>query len=246
MIQCSNCGKEIDEGQNFCPYCAAPNAAAADADEARGASASPSGLQVSAGGGRSPFLEASDLEPPRAVPLASFGDSVSTGDRAQRKLLLVVGSASVVMLALIAVVLATGPGRRWLSSLSGPPQAEALPNALRAGNPEFEQYREKVFLDFDADEDASQSPRPIGDVILTMRPTIRNFTGRTISGLEVRAAGYDLEGQVVRERTFVLIPKRQSALEPNKTMTPDLVMEGVRPDNIPASLKMEVTGVTFK
>ncbi|HEX5709643.1 MAG TPA: zinc-ribbon domain-containing protein [Pyrinomonadaceae bacterium] len=249
MILCSNCGKEIEEGQNFCPYCAAPTAVGGGtkAAEASGATrvAEGSGLEV-ARGERSPFLDESDLEPPRAVPLASFGDAATTGDRAQRKLFVVVGVASVALIALIALVLATGPGRAWLSSIGGRAQPDSLANALRPGNPEFEQYREQVFLDFDADEDAVQQARPLGDVILRLKPTVRNFTGRTINGLEVRAAGYDLDGQVVKERTFVLIPKRQSTLEPNKTMTTELMIEGVRPDNIPASLKVEVTGVTFR
>lgn len=234
---CSNCGKEIEDGQNFCPYCAAPTGATR-----AGASA----LQTSARGERGPFLRESDLEPPRAVPLASFGERNETGDRAQRKLFFVVGAASVALLALAALVLATDRGRAWLSGFGSRGQTETLAGALRPGNPEFEQHRDKVFVDFDADQDATQSPRPIGDVVIEMHPTIRNFTGRTINGLELRAAGYDLEGQPVKERTFLVIPRRQSALEPNKTMTPSLLLEGVSPNNIPASLKVEVTGVTFK
>jgi zinc-ribbon domain len=253
---CSNCGKEIEEGQNFCPYCAAP--VGGDAPEGRAGAAAdtgatggwtstePTGLQPTPRGERSPFLTESDLEPPRAVPLSSFGERTEGDARAQRKLFVVVGAASVALIALIAGLLATDRGRAWLSGLGGRTQAETLAGALRPGSPEFEQYRNGIHVDFEADDDAFQSPRPIGDVVIEMRPTIRNLTGRTINGLELRAAGYDLDGQVVKERTFVVIPRRQSELEANKTMTPSLLIEGVSPNNVPASLKIEVTGVTFK
>jgi hypothetical protein len=101
-------------------------------------------------------------------------------------------------------------------------------------------------VDFNADDDATTAGRPIGDTVITMRPTIRNFTNRTLNGLELRAAGYDISGRVVKGRNFVIIPGRQSELEPNKTMSPSLVLEGVKQGEMPASLRVEVTAFRFK
>ena len=121
-----------------------------------------------------------------------------------------------------------------------------LENALRAGAPEFAQARERVVIDFIPDQDAFESPRPAGDIVMTLRPKIRNFTGRTINGLELHAIGLDLSGNVVKERYIIAIPTRQSELAPNKTLVVPITFEGIKKDNVPASLKVELSGVKFK
>ena len=70
---------------------------------------------------------------------------------------------------------------------------------------------------------------------------MRNFTGRTVSGLEFRIAGVDLKGNVIRERIAV----NQDEIEPNKIHTPPLSINFPQ-DNRPADLKLELTGVRFK
>lgn len=240
MIRCSNCGKEAEAGQNFCPYCAQPLADA----EAREWDAPAGALQPSARG-RGRFLQQEDLEPPSVVPLSSFDERRGETDKSQRKLFLIVGAASAVVLAGLILLFSTEAGRSLLPS-SGASRTERLEGALRPGSTEFDQALGRIFLDFTPDEDATTSPRPIGDTVVQMKPTIRNFTGRTINGLELRAAGYDIGGQVVKERTFVVIPTRQAELEPNKTFSPSLLLEGISQNTMPASLKVEITGVRFK
>lgn len=240
MTLCSNCGKEVEAGQNFCPYCAEPVRAGDAAPTAPGA------MQV-AGEGRGRFLRSEDLEPPSVVPLSSFEDRRDESDRSQRKLFIVVGIASAVLLAGLVGLFSTNTGKGLLQRATGGPRVDRLEGALRPGSPEFDQYREKVFLDFDPDGgDAGTSERPIGDVVVMMKPTIRNFTGRTLNGLELRAAGLDLGGEVIRERTFVIIPGRQNELEPNKTISPSLLIEGVPKTATIARLRIEVTGFRFK
>lgn len=120
-----------------------------------------------------------------------------------------------------------------------------LENALRPDSPEFAEYRDRLVVEFNADEDALRGERALGDVVITMNPTVRNFTGRTINGLELRAAGYDLAGQQIKERHFILIPARQAELETNKTLKLPLTLNFVK-DQEPASLRVELTGVKFK
>lgn len=240
MILCSQCGKEVAEGQNFCPYCAQPvGATPGSVEGVAGAGV----LQPSSSGG---FLQESDLEPPSVVPLSSFGQSKGEEQKAQRKMFVVVGAATAILLLAGVLLFATAGGRSVLNYFRPPSGPERLEGALRAGSPEFDQHVGRIILEFEPDNDAITSPRAIGDIIINMTPTIRNFTGRTISGLEVRAAGYDLSGQVVKERTYIVIPKRRPELGPNKTATPELLMEGIKDDTMPASLKIEITGVTFK
>ena len=76
---------------------------------------------------------------------------------------------------------------------------------------------------------------------MTYKPVVRNFTGRTVSGLEFRVGGVDLKGAVIRERYAI----NRDELEPNRTLTPALSVNFPQ-DNRPADLKLELTGVKFK
>lgn len=140
----------------------------------------------------------------------------------------------LVILGLLAIVL-TGCG--------GKAQPDALAQLVRAGSPDFEKYQQLIKID---DLEADQAARPIGDIVMTMRATVRNFTGRNLNGLEVRAAVVDLEGKPVKERIVVLIPARQPALDNNQTMKAQVLLEGIHKNSTLANIKMEVTGFSFK
>ena len=62
-------------------------------------------------------------------------------------------------------------------------------------------------LDIDGGPNGSNSLNGVrflaGGALMVQNSTIRNFTGRTVNGLEFHAAGLDLKGQVIRERNFV-------------------------------------------
>jgi len=118
-----------------------------------------------------------------------------------------------------------------------------LAGAIRAGSPEWEKYSKLIALD---EKDADEAKRALGDTVMTLHATARNFTGRTITGLEIHAAVVDHDGKPVKERTVVVIPGRQSELEPNKTMKVSLMLEGFTDNDDRANIKMEVTGFTLK
>jgi hypothetical protein len=142
-------------------------------------------------------------------------------------------SVAVVSLLLIAglAYLAMRPSAR--------PGEQHLAGAIRPDSPDFP--KDKLIVDFDADEDATIGANALGNYVVTMKPTVRNFTGRAVSGLEFHAAGLDLNGQTIRESTFV----KEEEIEPNRTSSPALGLN-FPPDNRPAQLKLELTGVRFK
>ena len=110
---------------------------------------------------------------------------------------------------------------------------------IRPGAPDFP--GNKLVVDFDPDENATIGANALGNYVVTMKPTVRNFTGRTVNGLELRAAGLDLKGNVIRERTYVT----EEEIETNKTASPAIGLN-FPSDNRPAQLKLELTGVRFK
>src|SRR5213076_2505802 len=107
------------------------------------------------------------------------------------------------------------------SVATGPPPT--LQGAIRQGSPDWDKYLKLIALD---DPEADEAKRALGDTIMTLHTTARNFTGRTITGLEMRSAVVDHDGKVVKERTVVVIPGRQPELEPNKTMRVSILIDG--------------------
>lgn len=161
-------------------------------------------------------------------------------DSSRKTIFVVVGLAGALVVALLVY---------WATRPAPPVQQPRLDNAIRAGSPEFAQLRDRVVVDFIPDQDAFESKRAAGDIVMTMRPKIRNFTGRTISGLELRAAVVDLEGKPVRERTLIAIPNGATGaneLEPNKVLEAPIMMEGFKDTDVRANIKIEVTAVRFK
>ena len=164
------------------------------------------------------------------APMASFGERREERDKSR---LIIYGAVTVVALLLLGglAYLATRP--------SAPPGEERLTGAIRPGSPEFP--GEKLVVDFDPDEDAVIGGNALGNHVVTMKPTVRNFTGRVVNGLEFRAAGLDIHGKTIRERSFVA----EQEIEPNRTASPAIGLN-FPADNRPAQLKLELTGVRFK
>ena len=117
-----------------------------------------------------------------------------------------------------------------------------LEGALRPEMPEFEQFREKILVE---QLFATEAQRPLNDVAVEVRATVRNTTDRIVSGLEVRGAVLDVQMAPVRERTVVIVPTRQTAIEPGEAINVSILLEGIRPEAERAGPVMEVTALRF-
>lgn len=119
-----------------------------------------------------------------------------------------------------------------------------LEGAIRSGSPEFTQYAPKIFVEA---PEADEAKLALGGIVMNLQTTVRNFTGRTLNGLEMRGMVVDHQGKPVREKTVVVIPtSNQPELEPNHSMTVRLRLEGMTDSDDRANIKMEVTGFKFK
>src|SRR5918912_46533 len=141
--------------------------------------------------------------------MATAKESIEAADATRRKVFIVVGLATALLVALM-VYWAVRPRPR--NDRDVQPQ---LAGALRAGAPEFDELRQKIVVDFVPDEDATESTRPLGDIVMEMRPKVRNFTGRTITGLELQCTVVDLENKPLQTKTVIPVPRIQAELEPN-------------------------------
>ena len=131
----------------------------------------------------------------------------------------------------------------FLAGCGSGSQQNNQPELIRAGSQDFEKYQQLIKID---GLEASEAARAIGDIVMTLQATVRNFTGRTINGLEVRVAVVDLEGKPVKERTLRVIPNQKPELDNNQTMKAQALLEGISKDATRANIMMEVTGFSFK
>ena len=153
-----------------------------------------------------------------------------------RTLIIIVAVAAAVVIALFFALL-------FMTNSGGGGGEPTLEGAIRAGTPEFEQYKTQVVLD---DPEATEAKRPLGDIVMTLKTVVRNLSGKTLIGLEVRAAVVDYEGKPVKQRTVVVIPTRRPELPPNRTMEVPVLLEGMSDKDARANIKMEITALKFK
>lgn len=153
-----------------------------------------------------------------------------------RKLIIVVAIAAAVLIALFFYVLMRAGG-------SGTNVEPTLQGAIRPGNAEFDNYKPNIVLDT---PEADEAKRALGDIVMILRTTARNLTGKTLTGLEIKAAVVDYEGKSVKERTVVVVPTRVPELAPNKTLPVQVMLEGMSDTDARANIVMEVTGFKFK
>src|SRR6266446_1054032 len=142
----------------------------------------------------------------------------------------------IIVVAVIAAVFIGGFFYLLLRKTVGVSQSPKLENAIRPGSPDWDKYQKLIALD---DPEADEAKRALGDIVMTLHTTVRNFTGRTINGLEVHAAVVDHQNQIVKDRTLVVIPGRRAELEPNKTMYVAINVEGMTDNDDRANIKME-------
>lgn len=149
----------------------------------------------------------------------------------------------IVGVAIIAALLIGALIYFLLRATGGGTPAPVLQGAIRPGSAEWTQYQPKLVVE---PPEADEARRPLGDIVMTLRAVVRNFTGRTVDGLEVKGTVVDFQGQPVKERSVIVIPTRQPELGPNKTMVAVVVIEGFKESDVRSNIKMEITGFHLK
>jgi flagellar basal body-associated protein FliL len=162
---------------------------------------------------------------------------VSEPDDSSRKIVIIVAVLAAIVLAALFYFL--------MRASSGPSRANpTLQGAIRAGSPEWNEFAPKIVLDA---PEATEAKRALGDIVMNLQTTARNFTGRTLAGLEVKGSVVNRAGQPIREQIVIAIPGAQiQELEPNRTMLVQVRLDGMTDADERANIKMEITGFKFK
>jgi hypothetical protein len=172
------------------------------------------------------------------IPYKSMSTSerqVSDPNDSRRTVIIVVAVIAAIAIATLFYVLMRATG--------GGTVEPTLEGAIRAGSPEFAQNQSKIVLD---KPDAYESKRALGDIVMNLHTVVHNFTGRTLSGLEIKGIVVDHQGKPVNQRAIVVIPTRQPELENNRSLAVVVLLEGMTDKDDRANIQMEVTGFKFK
>jgi hypothetical protein len=156
-------------------------------------------------------------------------------DDSRRKLIIIVAVIAAIIIAVVFYFLMRASG--------GGSVEPTLDSAIRAGSPQFTEFQPKIVVD---EVEADEAKRALGDIVMSLHGTVRNFSGRTLNGLEIKASVVNHQGEPVKQRTVVVIPTRKAELEPNKTMPVQIMLEGMTDADDRANVRMEVTAFRFK
>jgi len=166
-----------------------------------------------------------------ATPERQLPDS----DDSRRTVIIVVAVIAAIGIAALFYLLMRATG--------GGTVEPRLEGAIRAGSPEFEQYASKIVVD---KPEAYESKRALGDIVMNLQSIVHNFSGRTLTGLEIKGVVVDHQGKPVNQRAVVVIPTRQPELENNRGMQVRVTLDGMTDKDDRANIQMEVTGFKFK
>jgi hypothetical protein len=150
----------------------------------------------------------------------------------------------IIIVAVIAAVAIAGLFYVLMRSVGSGTTEVKLEGGIRAGSPEFEQYASKIVLD---KPEAYQSKQALGGLVMNLQTVVHNFTGRTLSGLEITGIVVDHQGKPVNQHAAVVVPSaRQPELENNRSMIVVVLLQGMTDKDDRADIKMEVSAIRFK
>ncbi|MCS6873723.1 MAG: hypothetical protein N2Z23_01455 [Pyrinomonadaceae bacterium] len=121
-------------------------------------------------------------------------------------------------------------------------ERRSLEGAFREGSAEFERLTRKISIAND-DENTLESPTALGTIMMSLSGRIRNMTGKSITGLEIKVSVVDSENKPIREKILVVIPTRKEVLLPDEILPVRVTIDGFKPDDDRAMVRWKVTAI---
>jgi hypothetical protein len=154
------------------------------------------------------------------------------------------GSWKIMLGSLLVALLVVG-GIFWLISLKPSVvdlEAQAMDGAFREGSPEFQQFGKRVVLGTD-DNRLMKSPTALGGIMMSVGGKVKNYTGKTITALEINVAVIDMSNKQIKDKTVLLVPKLFPNLEDRSETPITVTIEGLDKDAEPANFRWKVTAI---
>lgn len=119
---------------------------------------------------------------------------------------------------------------------------QVLEGAFREGTPEFEALTKKLIIEND-EENTFESPLGIGTIMMSIAGEVRNYSDKTVTGLEIKVSVLDSFGKVVKSETEAVIPIQQAKLEPKQEMKVTIRIDGFEQKDDRARVQWKVTAI---
>lgn len=146
--------------------------------------------------------------------------------------------AGLVIVAAIVGLVALRPSTQQVSE-------QALEGAFREGSPEFAQYTKRIVAQTDENR-TTQSPTGMGTIVMSIGGNIRNISGKTLTGLELKVGVVDSFNNILKEKTLIVIPKQAERLENGQNLPVQVLIEGFNKDDDRANIRWKVTAIKFE
>ena len=149
----------------------------------------------------------------------------------------------IFALAIAVVIVGGAIGLIWKFQPSHEEQKRiALEGAVREDSPEFPELTKRIIAETNG-EKTWESPIGTGYMMMNIAGRIKNYSGKTLSGLEVKVSVNDQLGKTVRDKTVIVVPIQQSTLEPGGVMDVVVRIDGFSPDDDRAQIRWKVTAI---
>ena len=121
----------------------------------------------------------------------------------------------------------------------------ALEGVYREGSPEFATLTKRIVIKPDLNR-TMESPTGLGDIMMSIPAQITNRTDQTLTTLEVKVGVVNTKGEVIKEKTMLVVPKQQKELPPGESINTIGVVEGFSATDDRANVQWKVTGIKTK
>lgn len=144
---------------------------------------------------------------------------------------------------LAAILLVAGAIGLWSlrPSIAGV-EEEALQGAYREGSPEFAEITKKILVKPDWNR-TTESPTALGTIMMSIPATIYNLSDKTLTTVEVTVGVIDQKANVIKEKTYLVVPKQKPFLAPKESIETTAVVEGFKPEEDRANVKWKITAI---
>lgn len=144
-------------------------------------------------------------------------------------------AAALIVIAAVAVFLFIRPSRQEVAQ-------QDLQGAVREGSPEFAVLTKKIAIQTD-ENNTMESPTGMGTIVMMIAGRIRNFTGKTLTGLEIQVTVVDQLERPVRDKVLTVIPTQAETLGTSESMPVKVMIEGFSKDDDRAMIRWKVTAI---
>lgn len=154
------------------------------------------------------------------------------------------GINKTFIIALIIAVLSAA-AIIWATTLlpaSEETKTETIENAVREGDPEFEALTKKIII-YNNPDRMTQSRTGMGTILMNLTGTIKNITGKTLTGLEIKVGMIDSKKEIIKDKTLIIIPKEIEQLENGETREVTVSIDGFKKDDDRANAYWKVTAI---